>query len=620
MVHQKISDLLKKARQLPSKAGCYLMINREGKILYVGKAKNLRNRVSSYFGRSHKSPKTEILLASVFDIEFIITGNEAEALILENNLIKKHSPRYNILMRDDKSYPYIQVDFREKYPQIEYTRRPSRGDKREVFGPFVHGTHIGKVLRVIIKSFKLRDCSLHEFKGRKEPCLLYQMNQCSAPCVKFISPEKYHRDIQLALDFFRGKEEYSLLKIQEEMDKLSSQEEFEQAAIVRDHIETLKEFVETSKQKNVEFSSGIGDFDVTSFHEGSREVDIALYLVRNNLLLGHKVFHFPLMEYEEDAETLVVKFLLQYYTHSHDSLPKRIYSSLSSPTFKLFKEAINIQSKLVMVVSRPTREIRSLMDLTTEYACEHQRFRMSNREHLISGAAKIKELLNLKKSPTLIECFDVAVFQGTSPTASQVVFKNGEPEKKAYRHYHLSTREEGNNDFAMMEELLTKRLAHGDFPDLFVVDGGKGQVNVVQRVLKEKNISVPVVGIAKSKRVSGSDHGTKTQERLIIPGRSNPYPLHRHKGLFKIMVHLRNEAHRFSRRLHHKEESKRHFSSWIDEVEGIGLKTKKKILKNLDVPFSEVANMPHQFLSRKIHIRESLAKRIIEAAIRKTEQ
>ena len=616
--HAKLKE---KARKLPTKTGSYIMKDSEGRIIYVGKAKNLKHRVSSYFGNARKTPKTEILVSRVADIDFIITANEAEALILENNLIKKYTPRYNIIMKDDKSYPYIQIDFREAFPRIEFSRNVKRNSHKEIFGPFVHGSRIGETIRVITKSFRLRDCSLHEFKSRTEPCLLHHMKQCSAPCVGLINAQDYRQDLDHALDFFRGHAEHSLSKLKKLMNELSSKEQFEFAAVIRDNIETLEEFMKKSIRQNVELPLSVSNFDIFTFYQGKEEVDIAIYLVRNNLLLGHKTFHFPLYDCSEEIEDEVLKLVLRYYDEANDASPERVYTTVSPRSFQLFKKAMYIQSNGNIKVQRPIKDTRPLIKLTTEYALENQRLRLSQTKSLNEGLEKIRQLLQMREQPIFIECFDVAVFQGSSPTASCVVFKNGTPLKASYRHYHLTQRPEGNNDFAMMEELFTRRIERGNLPDLFVVDGGNAQVNVIRSILKEKAIPTPVVGIAKAKTISRKESFregkiTKTEERLIIPGRTNPYILTRHMPLLKIMVHLRNEAHRFSRRLHHKSESKRYFSSWIENIEGIGPKTKKKILEKLDVPLGEIARMPPPFVAKKIGIKKSLAQKIVRAAER----
>ena len=610
------TTLLDKSKTFPRLAGCYLLKrvkNGEEVVLYVGKAKNLRARVRSYFDNSAKSPKTEILVGHVNEIDFIITENESEALVLENNLIKKYSPKYNIRLKDDKSYPYVLVDRSEPYARLQYIRKPKRNKNTEVFGPFVVGSNISEVLRILTKSFQLRDCNLREFNSRKEPCLLYQMKQCSAPCVDYIEKEKYDKDLEDALSFFKGKGKESIEILKERMMMAAEREEFELAAMIRDNITTLESFLEFSSQRNAELDDD-KDIDVFSFHNGDIEVDISLYMTRGGILLGHKNFHFPKADCEDEIIDEVMNFMFQYYASTYDSPPKTIVCDFDQERVDVFSNALNQISEQKVDVRREGRKYASLMKLTREHAKEHQRVRVKNEESVYVGLNKLKELLSLKERPVYLECFDVAIFQGSSPTASQIVFHDGKPDKKSYRHYHLEERPEGNNDFAMMKEMLQRRVKHGKLPDVFIVDGGKGQVSMFLEVLKECELNVPVCGIAKSKvnkTTSFRDTNIeKTEERLIIPGRSNPYILTRCKSLFRIVTQMRDEAHRFSRRLHHKQEKKKLFSSWLDQVEGIGPKTKREILKRLDITKAELAAMDVDEIEQYLMVKRSVAQAI----------
>lgn len=606
-------DLLEKAKGLPTKPGCYLMKNREGVVIYVGKAKNLRSRVSSYFQSSAKSAKTEVLVGHIRDFEFLRTDTDTEAFVLENNLIKKHSPKYNIRLRDDKSYPYVMVDYNRPFPRLQYVRRVKRGEGKEVFGPFVTGSRISEVLRVLTKSFGLRDCTLREFHSRKEPCILYQMKQCSAPCVAKISAEDYQRSLQLALDFFRGEAESSLEFLRQKMLRLAEEESFEHAAMLRDQIELLEEFQAKALQQNAELELSSPNVDVVAYHQGETEVDMAIYLVRNGLLLGHKNFHLPLIEVEDELDESLLNFLMQYYLNGHDSFPQKLVTPFTKKQNMMLeqglKEVANIQ-----VVSR-SKGLSNLVKLAQDQAREHQRFRMSSEESSYVGLNRLGQLLEMRERPRVLECFDVAVFQGSSPTAAQIVFHEGKALKSAYRHYHLKELPEGNNDFAMMKEMLTRRIQHGDFPDVFIVDGGKGQVSVFQAVLKDLEVDVPVVGLAKAKTESAKGDYKKeisrSEERLIIPGRSNPYFLNKCRSLFKILVSMRDEAHRFSRRLHHKQEGKRVMGSWLDQVPGIGPKTKQQILYSLEHSKEELKEMDAREISELLSIRTEQAKNIL---------
>ena len=554
------ANLAEKARGLPGKPGCYLMKNHQERIIYVGKAKNLRSRVQSYFNQSNKSPKTEILVGHIVDFDFMITENDAEAFVLENNLIKKHTPKYNIRLKDDKSYPYVVINSNEPFPILQYVRRVKRGRGMEVFGPFVSGSNISEVLRVLTKSFLLRDCSLAEFKKRKEPCLLYQMQQCSAPCVKKISAEEYQKNLDFARTIFLGNGKKTLNEIEKRMKMAAANEEFEHAALIRDNFNILKDFAGNFNQENVELNIE-KNMDVIAFYQGEVEVDISLYMMRNGLLLGHKNFHFANADIDESASAQVLNYLFQYYSSTHDSYPDVIVTHFSAEENQILEQAIKTLHANVQV-RFPTKKQEGLQSLTADHAFESQRVRTLQEDSVYVGLNKLKELLNLKERPVILECYDIAIFQGMSPTASQIVFHDGKPDKKNYRHYHLQERPEGNNDFAMMKEVIERRILHGNMPDVFIVDGGIGQVNIFAEALLEMNINIPVVGIAKSKTVKNKDgfkqeEIKKSEERLIIPNRLNPYMLSKNRSLFKIIVQMRDEAHRFSRRLHHKTELKR---------------------------------------------------------------
>lgn len=613
------TTMLEKANTFPKLSGCYLLKkikNDEEVVLYVGKAKNLKNRVTSYFNNSVKSPKTEILVSHVNEIDFIITENESEALVLENNLIKKYSPKYNIRMKDDKSYPYVVVNFNEAFPRLQFIRNVKRQKGIEVFGPFVHGSNISEILKILTKSFTLRDCTLREFQSRKEPCILYQMKQCSAPCVDYISQENYLRDLNLALDIFKGKGEESLEVLLQRMITAADREEFEKAALLRDYIKLIKEFIDFSKQKNAELDNESENIDVIAYHKGDVEIDISIYMTRQGILLGHKSFHFPVIEINDELEDEILNFMFQYYCNTNDLLPKNIICDFEPERLKVFESALRSALENKISVRSSGRKYSSLMKLTNEHAKEHQRVRSLNEESVYVGLNRLKELLALSERPVVLECFDVAIFQGSSPTASQIVFHDGRPDKKSYRYYHLNERPEGNNDFAMMKEMLARRLKHGKLPDVFIVDGGKGQVSMFLEVLKEFDLTLPVVGIAKSKVDKKSNFRsseiTRSEERLIIPGRANPFILKKCKSLFKIVTSMRDEAHRFSRKLHHKAEKKKLFTGWIDQIEGVGPKTKRSILEKLDITKDELKKMNANEISQYLGVSKDIADKILK--------
>lgn len=608
----KIQKLHEKASSLPQEPGCYLMKDKNAQVIYVGKAKKLKNRVVSYFNDSVKSFKTDYMVSHVEDFEFIITRSDVESLILENNLIKEHSPKYNIRLRDDKSYPYLQVNWSEPYPRIEFVRRPQKAKGKELYGPYPTGLNVSGILRILTKSFGLRDCSLAEFKSRKTPCLLYQMKQCSAPCVGLIGPEDYEKELTTAIGFFQGagKAKKTIERLKIKMMNLAEQEEFEMAGIIRDYILLLEDFLNKNVEQKVESLKDEKNIDIWSFWVGDEEVDISLYMIRSGLLLGHKNFHFIKDELIEEINDEMIRKILQYYSDSDEPAPEMVVIDIEDALVHDLNLALNSIFE-VKVESGDSKKFRPLIEMCQKHAQESQRVRKENADSVYIGLNKLKELLQMKERPKVLECYDVAIWQGSSPTAAQIVFDEGKPDKKKYRHYHLQTRPEGNNDFAMMREVIERRLKYGHLPDVLVIDGGIAQVNTVKAVLAELNVNLNVVGISKSREVSSSFQSKeiqKTQERLIIPGRNNPYILTKCPSLFKIIVSMRDEAHRFSRKLHHKAESKRVVSTWLSEVKGLSEEIKSKILSQITISKEELRSYSINDLSNLLGIKVSHAK------------
>jgi excinuclease ABC subunit C len=610
---KKTDELLSKANTLPQQPGCYLMRDKNGRVIYVGKAKKLKSRVVSYFNQSVKGLKTEYMVGHVQDFDFMVTNSDAESFVLENNLIKENSPKYNIRLRDDKSYPYLQVDWNEDFPRLEYVRRPKKARGRELFGPYPPGSQISMIMRVLTKSFMLRDCSLTEFKSRKTPCLLFQMKQCSAPCVGLRSKEDYETDLKTAVGFFQGpvKARRALLKLNDRMEAYSEAEEYEMAGVIRDHIQLLGDFLNRSYDQKVESIQTDKNIDVWSYWNGSEEVDISVYMIRAGMLLGQKNFNFVKGELIEELDEEILQKVVQYYSDPEEMIPDMIVLDFEE------KELVDVSIALktygeMKVLSGLTKKYYPLTQMARKHAEESQRVRIANSESVYMGLNKLKELLNMKERPRILECYDVAIWQGQSPTASQIVFEEGKPNKKKYRYYHLEQRPEGNNDFAMMREVISRRADNGDLPDVFIIDGGIAQVNTVTAVLKELNLDICVAGIAKSKDLTSGDYSAekivRSEERLIIPGRSNPYILTKCPALFKILVTMRDEAHRFSRKLHHKAESKRTFATWLDEVKGLGEETKKKVLTQLSMSKEELAEYTVNDLVNYFGIKNPQAK------------
>ena len=568
------------------------MRDKNGRVIYVGKAKKLKSRVISYFNKSAKGLKTEYMVGHVENFDFIITRSDAESFVLENNLIKEHAPKYNIRLRDDRSYPYVQVNWNEPFPRLEYIRRPKKAKGKEFFGPYPTGSNISMIMRVLTKSFGLRDCSLSEYKSRKTPCLLYQMHQCSAPCVGLIDEKTYEELLNTAMGFFQGpiKAKRAIHFLEEKMNQYADNEEFEMAAIIRDHVLLLQEFLQNSYDQKVESLQTDKNIDVWSYCNGSEEVDISVYMIRSGLLLGHKNFNFVKGELIEEIDEEILSKIVQYYADPEEITPQIVVLDFEESEISAMTEALKTFG--VDKVLGLSKKYQPLIEMSRKHAEETQRVRMANLDSVFIGLNKLKDLLGLKERPRILECYDVAIWQGKSPTASQIVFEEGKADKAKYRYYHLEELPEGNNDFAMMREVISRRIGHGNLPDVLVIDGGVAQVNTVTAVLNELKISLPVVGIAKSKDLTtGNLRATevvKSEERLVIPGRLNPYILTKCPSLFKIIVSMRDEAHRFSRKLHHKAESRRVLATWVDEVKGLGEEGKKKVLANLSMTQKEL--------------------------------
>jgi len=624
--NKHILGLLDQAKSLPAAPGCYIMKSSEGEVLYVGKAKSLKSRVVSYFNESSKSTKTLHLVERINSFDFMLVGNEAEALVLENNLIKKHAPRYNIRLRDDKSYPYIVIDRREPSPTLQYLRRVKRESQKVIFGPFPNAGEISQIMTTLIKSLGLRDCSLSEFRSRKEPCLLFQMKHCKAPCTNQISNEEYLENLELAMAFFKGKTKKTIAALEQKMLKAAECEEFEHAAFLRDSINKLSQFLTGREQSLAEMKTEVGNVDIFAYHLGDQEVEVAILLVRNNLLLGSKTFHFPKLDCQEEIPEEFSRFVLQYYSESHDIYPERIIFPKGVQeddlARHLYRQALStVMGQEVQFEDEPReKSLKSLVTLAINQASEAQRVRIENQSGPFVGLNYLKEILNLPERPKRLECFDIAIWQGEAPTAGAVVFVEGRPLKQDYRHFHLTERPEGNNDFAFMREAFIKRIESekgaGEkqnkvpFPDVFLVDGGKGQLNQFLQVMEEFKIQIPVIAIAKEKTKADfkSDAVVKSEERLFIPGRANPLPLKQSLALSKILVAMRDEAHRFSRRLHHHKGRKNRHGAWIDGIAGIGPKTKQKILQKLEGSIQELKEHSIQELKSRFDLTEAQAK------------
>jgi len=579
-----LDELKIKILQFPQEPGVYLMRNAKDKIVYVGKAKSLRARVRSYFGAGMEaSLKTKYLMMNVLNIEYILTKTEVEAFLLEASLIKKHRPRYNIRLKDDKAYPYIRVSLQHEFPRFYLARRVS-SDGAMYFGPYSSGLSVRETIRFLNKTFKIRDCTDSFFKSRSRPCISHQIGQCSAPCVQLVSKEVYHEDIEACLAFLKGRNSKILKELGGRMKQAAVEERFEVAARLRDSIEAIERIWE--RQTVVTMNKDY-DQDVVAFVGDARGTLIETLHVRGGRVIGsrpHFIARFDCNGEGEEVKDWLTSFLNQYY--SENIIPDEIILpvDLGGDIVKLLQAVfVERQGKKARVMAATGSEGKKLLDLATVNAKSHFQDSVTKADQQMKGLEQIQQKFGLKAPPRRIECYDISNLQGGENVASQVVFEDGLPRKDDYKRYKIRT-VEGANDFASMKEVLTRRFAHREWedPDLVVVDGGKGQLAMAVEALKE--IGRPelcVVGMAKA-RTQGEFHDQEvvaTQERFFIPGRQNHVTFPNNSEALQILVGIRDEAHRFAITYHRKLRENRTLASVLDDITGLGEKRKKALLK-----------------------------------------
>jgi excinuclease ABC subunit C len=554
-----MDDLREFVKDLPQGPGVYLMKSSNDKIIYVGKAKVLRSRVRSYFQENaDHTPKTKILVQHISKIDFILTKTEVEAFLLEASLIKKHRPKYNIRLKDDKSYPYICLSMQDSFPKLSLSRTVKK-DGSYYFGPYTSGAAVFGTIRFLNRTFKIRDCADSVFKSRTRPCMTYQIGRCTAPCVKLITPEDYRSDIEGALLFLKGEDKKIIKGLRQRMIVAANEEKFEVAARIRDNMESIKSILE--KQVVVNEDQAHVNQDIVSYYGEESGVVVQFIYVRAGRVLGTRSHFIPDLNPKDPAEDIrewFVSFLNQYYEDSLIPDEVGLGVDLGLDVTKLFAAVLKERAggRAVKVRFATDEKGAKLVRMAEDNAKEHFKRLISKSHERMQGLIEIQKKLHLSKIPKRMECYDISHFQGSHTVASQVTFEEGTPLKEAYRRYKLKSIE-GVNDFASMKEVLTRRLAHHEIPepDLIVIDGGKGQLNVAVKVLKELGRSaIPLVGIAKA-RTKGefSDQEVRSsEERFFLPGRQNPVIFATNSEALRILTGIRDEAHRFAITYHRK--------------------------------------------------------------------
>lgn len=567
-------------KKFPTSPGVYLMKGGQEEVLYVGKAKHLRNRLRGYFsaagdGRVH----IRFLMNRVSSVETIVTDTEKEALILENTLIKKHRPRYNINLRDDKTYVSLRIDLREAFPTFQVVRKVKK-DGARYFGPFSSSTAVRETLKLIYRIFPLRHHPLESCRRRHRPCLYHQIGQCSAPCQGLIEAADYQRLVDGAIALLAGREKEIVESLRQRMIRNAEALDFEEAGRLRDQIRAIEETIE---KQNVVAAGGV-DQDVIGLHREGGEVEVVVLFIREGKMIDRRSYN---LEWRLDEEELLSSFLQEFYGRDV-FIPDRVLLPLAIEDTEILADWLSDRKGKKVAISRPERGVsRQLVGMAEKNAVESFRERGSRREARQDVLRDIETRLHLSRFPHRIECFDISNVQGSYSVGSMAVLTDGEPDKAAYRHFRIRT-VAGADDFASLYEILKRRLTRGVeeglLPDLILVDGGKGQLAVLRAVQETLGLTetVDAAGIAKSRvRINVRGKGVeRSEERLFLPGRKNPVILRQGSPALFMLERLRDEAHRFAIAHHRKLRNSSTLHSVLEDVPGIGQQRRKSLLRH----------------------------------------
>ncbi|MBU4260787.1 MAG: excinuclease ABC subunit UvrC [Proteobacteria bacterium] len=557
-------------KTIPNSPGVYLMINKVGKVIYAGKALDLRKRLASYArfqGAAHS--KTGVMVSRIARVETILTRTEKEALILESSLIKEHRPKYNVILRDDKNYPLIKVTVGETWPRVMMTRRKIK-DKSRYFGPFSSVGAMWSTIKLLQSLFPLRRCKGAELEKRSRPCLNFQMKRCPAPCMGKVDAALYQEMVRDVLMVLEGRNRELAHKLKEKMSLAVSRLQFEEAALYRDQLRALAETLE----KQIVAGEGALELDVFGFVRQGPSVAISIMTVRHGRVLGQQVF-FLAEPVGEDAEVLA-ESVKRYYEEA-DFIPRELLFPLLPDDHQLLSEWLSERKKQKVIFKVPVRGDKTrLLDMAQANAGQVFAEKDKKEKSWDVLAASLMETLHLQRRPDRIECLDISNISGQQAVGSLVCFEKGEKSGKRYRHYKIKT-VPGPDDYRMIAEVLERRFTRGidegDLPDLLMLDGGKGQLHVGIDMARRFALQdrIELVGIAKGKGQEG--------EKLFRPGRKNPILLPRHSSLLLFLMRIRDESHRYGITFHRKLRHKSAFSSEIDKIPGVGPMRKKKLLQ-----------------------------------------
>jgi excinuclease ABC subunit C len=560
-------------KSLPNLPGVYRMINAQDEVIYVGKARDLKKRVASYFNKNLPSPRTRMMVSNIVRIETTVTRSEAEALLLENNLIKSFMPRYNVLFRDDKSYPYIALTG-DEFPRLAFHRGVQRKGC-QYFGPFPSASAVRESIQLLQKVFRLRTCEDSVFANRSRPCLLYQIERCTAPCVNYISAEEYGRDVSHAAMFLQGREQQVMDELGQKMNEAAEQLDYEKAALYRDRIQSLRQV--QARQFVADFN--VADADVIACAELQGCHCVNLVMIRGGRHIGDKCF-FPKNADGYDIATTVEAFLEQHYVSR--AMPPLVIVGVPLDTATLEEVFTEQAGRRVRINTNPIGDKRvwlKMAETNAELALQQQTAQQANQQGRLQA---LRQALGLGDNVERIECFDISHTMGEATVASCVVFDRGDIQNSEYRRYNISGIQAGD-DYAAMRDVLTRRytkmataLASGEevkLPDLVFIDGGKGQLGVAVEVMHEVGLpDIQLVGIAKG------EERKPGLEQLFFPERETPVSLKKDNPGLHLLQQIRDEAHRFAITGHRARRGKARMHSSLEDIAGIGAKRRKNLL------------------------------------------
>ena len=605
-------------KKLPNEPGVYIMHDKDDTIIYVGKAKNLHNRVRSYFRKIvGRGPQIDKMVSLIDRFEYIVTDSELEALVLENNLIKEHSPKYNTLLKDDKTYPYIKVTLGEEYPRILFSREMKK-DRSRYFGPYSSAGAVKDTISLVNKIFKLRTCNrvLPRDIGLDRPCLNYHIDQCSAPCQGYISKEEYNERIKDAIAFLNGDYKDTLRDLENKMMTLSENLEYEEAAKVRDLYNSVRSISE--KQKITAYD--LDDKDIIGLSSDDNDAVVQVFFVRDGKLIGREHFYMTNVKDVSDSEILL-NFVKQFYAGT-PFIPRELMLSENIEDVEILEEYLTSRRGSRVYIRIPKiGQKEKLVELAAKNASliltkDKERIKLKHA-HTIGAVHEIEELLHLT-GLNRMEAFDISNISGFLNVGSMVVFEKGEAKKSDYRKFKMKT-VEGPDDYACMKEVLTRRFVHGmeeadslkeknmdakygsftKFPDLLLMDGGKGQVNIALEVLKELDLKIPVCGMVKD-----DNHNTRG-----LYFNNEELPIDKHSEGFKLITRIQDEAHRFAIEYHRSLRTKSQVRSVLDDIPGVGPSRRKALMRAFR-SIEEVKNASVEELAGIDEITKNVAEEI----------